>query len=540
MRTPAWARFLSFVSLAAAPFALPAESPPSAPPLPVTTLWQWGPVATSFSSSTDVWNAPASARLFDTTGDGVVNRQDDPSLVLISGNSVHIVTGQGVPCGQSGTTPSACHTGVLRVLDGRTGAEQYSLDKASPDSSGFAGIAVALGDVLRNGTTQIVAVTGEGYVVLVGSTSSPPVAGSMTVLRTSDQPLPGASDTRFGSAGALALGDMDADGTLAIAFGSTVYDTTDDAITLRFTGISGSGGTHPFTAVSVLADLDGQPGLELAAGRTAYRGDGSIFWDRAGLADGFAAVADVDGNGWPEVVLVSSGDVLVLEGTTGMTLHGPLTAPGTGAGGPPVLADFDHDLAPEIGVAKSDRYSVLEPDPLAAVTWQTETHDYSSSTTGSVAFAFEGDHVSDVVYGDECFLWVMDGASGGVRLGLSHTSFTATEMPIVADVDGDSRAELVLASTGADPYLFGCENAVGDPITINGVTWQPSGSASGAYRGVVVYNAASGEWANASALWDEHTFRADATSFRRGGADFLPFLDGFELGDLLGWDAAVP
>jgi len=88
---------------------------------------------------------------------GVVNRQDDPSLVLISGNSVHIVTGQGVPCGQSGTTPSACHTGVLRVLDGRTGAEQYSLDKASPDSSGFAGIAVALGDVAAQRTTQIVA-----------------------------------------------------------------------------------------------------------------------------------------------------------------------------------------------------------------------------------------------------------------------------------------------------------------------------------------------------------------------------------------------
>jgi len=66
-----------------------------------------GPVATSFSSSTDVWNAPASARLFDTNGDGVVNRQDDPSWSDLRQLRPHRYR-SGSALRAIGTTPSAC------------------------------------------------------------------------------------------------------------------------------------------------------------------------------------------------------------------------------------------------------------------------------------------------------------------------------------------------------------------------------------------------------------------------------------------------
>jgi len=73
------------------------------------------------------------------------------------------------------------------------------------------------------------------------------------------------------------------------------------------------------------------------------------------------AVADVDGNGWPEVVLVSSATCSCSKDDRH---DSPRAVDGarTGAGGPP-CSRLRHDLAPEIGVAKSDRYSVLEPDP---------------------------------------------------------------------------------------------------------------------------------------------------------------------------------
>jgi hypothetical protein len=463
--------------------------------------------------------------MFDTNSDGIVNDSDDPSLIFISGNS------NGTICQSSGNSPSACHTGILRILNGRTGEEQYSLDKASVASSGFAGISVAVGDILGNGMVQIAAVTGEGYVVLIGSNSSPPSMESILVLRTSDTPLQNASSASFGSGGALALGDMDADGSLEIAYGRSVYDTTNEAINLRFIGTSGIGGTSSANAISAFAELNSSNGLELVSGRTAYLADGSILWDRSDLQDGFVAVADMDGESGTEVVLVSGGSVTVLEGATGSTLLGPRALAGSGSGGPPVLADFDGDGRLEIGAAMANQYSVLDPNFSTStldLLWQKQTHDLGSSQTGSSAFDFDDDGQDEVIEADECFLWVFDGATGGVRLALPHTSTTSNEMPITTDIDGDGRAELVMISNGADPQTWGCIDGNLDPVTVNGVTWTPSGFGNGAYRGVNALNAAGGEWPDAATLWNQHTFRSNSNGFRLGGIDIMIFSDGFE------------
>lgn len=493
-------------------------------PLNASVRWTWGPTATDFPSSTDVWTAPATARIFDTNSDGAVNELDDPSIIVISGNTTNVSTGLGTTCQSTGTIPTGCRTGVLRMLNGRTGAEQFSLDKASPASSGFAGVSVAVGDVAVNGTVQIAAVTGEGYVVLIGASSLPPTA-PLSVLRTSDQPVPGAGNAAFGFGGGLAIGDMDSDGFPEIAYGATVFSTTGGAIALTFSGAGGVGGSA-FTALSTFADLDGVldvngfTGVELIAGRTAYKADGTVLWNRPFLPDGFNAVADLDLDGYPDVVLVASGQLYVLDGQFGFTKLGPVALPGSGSGGPPVIADFDGDGKPEIGVAMQNFYAVMKPNFATGqidVLWQTPNHDLSSSTTGSSAFDFDGDGVPEVAYADECFLWVFDGPTGTVRHAASHTSFTGTEMPVVADVDGDGRGELVMVSNGVDPSAggWGCLDAGGAPVSVNGVTWQPSPAPGQAYRGITVFGPplsiasappATGQWSPASSLWNEHTF----------------------------------
>src|SRR5262249_47392837 len=149
-------------------------------------------------------------------------------------------------------------------------------------------------------------------------------------------------------------------------YGPTVFSTKNNAITRMWSGAAGVGASASaiWQAISTFADLDGAAdgNLELLAGRTAYKLDGAVLWDRADISDGFPATGELDGDGKPEVVIVGNGQVWILEGATGVTQLGPFTLPGNGAGGPPTVADFDGDGKAEIGVAQQNLYSMLKPN----------------------------------------------------------------------------------------------------------------------------------------------------------------------------------
>ncbi|HEY8038429.1 MAG TPA: VCBS repeat-containing protein, partial [Polyangiaceae bacterium] len=284
-------------------------------------------------------------------------------------------------------------------------------------------------------------------------------------------------------------------------------------ITLAWTGTGGGGGGGIDQYTSTFVDLDGAADghLELLAGNTAYKSNGAVLWNNAALPDGFPGVGDFDKDGKPDPVLVANGKVWVLDGLTGAVVLGPATLPGTGSGGPPTVADFDGSGAPQIGVAMATFYSVMKPNYATKtldVLWKTPNHDLSSSVTGSTVFDFEGDGKAEVIYGDECFLWVFNGQSGAVRFAAPHTSFTATEASLLADVDGDGHAEMVMVSNGADPSSagWGCMDAAGKPGTVNGVTWAQGPTADKGYRGLVVFGDSADSWVGTRTLWSEHTY----------------------------------
>lgn len=475
---------------------------------PVDTLnaviqWRWGPTAVAYPNVTDVWSTPAVARLHDTNCDGRVDALDPPSIVFVSGNAA------GNCCHCTSASPSRCRNGALRVLDGLTGAELWSLrDGVLAGSAGFAGISVALGDVDGDGVTDIVAVTGEGSLVALDGTG-------MLIAQSDFQLAERSVGDGFGWGGGLALADMDGDGTVEVAFGRTVARIAGATISRVFTGSGGQGSwTNPnlTTQLSFFANLDADPEFELVAGRTAYDASGTPLWDRTDLSDGFPAVGDFDRDGTPEVALVTGGRLYILDGATGGTELGPVALGGMGSGGPPTVADFDGDGAPEVGVALANYYVMAKPNYTTMtidVVWQTANHDLSSSVTGSTVFDFEGDGIAEVIYNDECFMWVYDGPTGRVRFAAPTTSFTATESSLVADVDGDGHAEMVMIANGADPSSagWGCNVSPWNvpDATTGRPAWQPPPGAT-AHRGITVFRDAENSWVGTRTLWNQHAY----------------------------------
>ncbi len=493
------------------------EYHPAVGHLDAVVAWSWGqPMPpTDNPNRIDVWSTPAVGRIYDANCDGAVDDLDPPNVVFVSGYAFNQSTGLGACCQCSGNTPTECHRGVLRAVDGRTGETVWTLRAASGTSTGFSGTSVALGDVDRDGRMDVVAATGEGYVVLVDGTGH--------VTRTSDQPIPGAANDSFGWGGGFAIADMDGDGFPEITWGATVFHTTGGAITRAWTGAHGTGAGIT-SNLSTLADLDEDGHLELVAGVTAYRADGTELWNRADLADGFPGVADMNGDHHPEVIVVAPvpgspspgrGTVTILRGSDGVTIAGPFTLTGDGNGGPPTVADFDGDHLPEIGIAQRNYYSMVQLNAAGTgleQVWRTPNHDLSSSVTGSTVFDFEGDGIAEVIYADECFLWVYDGPTGHIRYAGLTSSFTGTETSIVADVDGDGHAEIVQVSNGADMSATGswpCDTAPWnvvstDPNYAHPAWVRPTGDR--AWRGVRVLRDAARTWVGTRPIWNEHTY----------------------------------
>jgi hypothetical protein len=209
------------------------------------------------------------------------------------------------------------------------------------------------------------------------------------------------------------------------------------------------------------------------------------------------------------VVNGGTGSGVLVQTSDGQIIFGPIKIPGGGLGGPPTIGDFDGDGTPEFAVAGGRAYTVFDFDcatstPAACSVdadcgvglacpapgrcsksstpcedldndsdcpatetcvqlsaqrvcapegcqgngfrWSQISQDVSSNRTGSSVFDFEADGATEAVYADECYTRVYDGANGTVLFSQFHTSCTWNENPIIADVDGDLRSEIVVGS----------------------------------------------------------------------------------------------
>ncbi len=255
-------------------------------------------------------------------------------------------------------------------------------------------------DVNGDGTVEVVVVSNDGWVYALRGTDG----GTVWIRNV------GSGDN---NSSRPAVGDVNGDGSpevVVMSANGTVYVFRGSDGSVLWTRNIGSYSAYWFSSSPSIGDVDGDGNLEVviggANGLYALRGtDGSVIWNRSGIYWlNHSAIEDVNGDGIPEVIAVTStswtdlGTLEVLRGTDGTLLW---SRSGNGVG-------FQ---------ATTPKVADLFPSsPGKEIVWGTEYYPdvWIFSSSGSI-------------------LWSVGSSSGG-----AHST-------VVADVDGDRCAELVVA-----------------------------------------------------------------------------------------------
>ncbi len=216
-----------------------------------------------------------------------------------------------------------------------------------------------------------------------------------------------------------------------------------------------------YSPVSLVANLDLEGDPEVVAGNTAYRSDGSTYWHNNALTDGFNAVG---------------GDMIPHRKWSGTDLS--IVTERLSWSRAPAGRQWWSPTVGDVVRAKSACRNTLH-DETGSVKWSSPIVDFTSNVAGSTFFDFEGDGKVEVVHRDENNLQIFRGLDGSVKWTRPSTSSTAYEYPVVADVDADGRADLVVFTD--DRFQDG-------------------------EVGVQVYSDVNRSWSLTRSIWNQHSY----------------------------------
>ncbi|MEW5849910.1 MAG: choice-of-anchor D domain-containing protein [Myxococcota bacterium] len=464
--------------------------------------WKWES-SVNHPAKTQVWITPLVINLTDDDGDGVITRMDIPDVVFsaFDGNDFNM---NPADASQVGAPIPA----VVRALSGDDGHELWTVMPEALQVQSEAGLAA--GDIDGDNWPEVI---GSKFVELEGEEiipGGPKLLGRFARGRLlcfgHDGSFKWESDEwtapkeEMEDGGGPSIADLDQDGFAEVIYRNHVFNHEGR---LLWAGTKGSGSAG-HGGMSVPVDLDGDGYLDLAAGITAYRRDGTILWHRDDVGfDGLPAVADFELDGKPEVV-VHNGELHILNGEDGSDAYPPINlpypAPGcTGAENPeeqpecdtPIptnvaIADFDSDGKPEIAVANKHYLLVYEVD--GTENWRTSIQD-NTGASGPAAFDFEGDGIVEVVYADEQSAFALRGTNGQLIYTAPRSSRTIFEYPAIADVDNDGHANMVVVEN--EPLLRTA-------------------------KGVKMLTNTDGNWVNVRRVWNQHAYHI--TNITESGA----------------------
>jgi len=418
--------------------------------------WTWTTPPAVYLSGSHV--LPLVGNFTDDNNDGAIDLCDTPDVLV----TVH--TGDVSTLG-----------GALVLLAGDTGKEELVFEgSVSPD------VSPAFGDIDGDGLPEVVAAEyGLGRLLAFEHDGNLKWAGD----------LGGWNEVTNSFCTAISLYDLDGDGTVEILAGFEVFDATGK----RLFGVPGNGKEFAgqyYCPTPTAADLDGDGTLEVLFGNSAYRHDGTLLWTVPG-PPGHPHVANFDADPDPEILLTTADGITLIE-ADGTVVFGPVRPTGAEAGAncwgkPGAVHDFDGDGATDAALGSCTDYTVYGIAKSPSPKWSADVSDLSGLATGT-AFDFLGDGVADAIYADEGRIYVYEGKTGAVELTAPRISGTLIEYPVVADVDADGSAEIVVVSNYPD-------GETGPTVT--------------------VLRDANDRWIPARRIWNQHAYHV--TNVREDG-----------------------
>lgn len=383
-------------------------------PWNVAIEWQY-----TVPAGTGVIVMPAVGNLTDDNGDGVINGEDNPDIVFTTWNHNTLV---------------ALHGDGSGLIWERSGYD------------GNSGVAIA--DVDNDGEPEVIASNTSRQIVSVSASGTPEWTSASFSWQFYPQPT---------------VGDLDGDGDVEVVFDIAVVEGATGATVTTLNGISSS------WRAPVIADVDDDGQQEILLAEHAFSPTGTIEFSVSRVGDStFSAVADIDGDPGGESFWVTGNQMHIVDddGTLIRTVN---INPSSSRPGPPSVADFDGDGDVEIAVPGSTQLEMWEVDGTRL--WTQSIQD-NSGIAGVSAYDIDADGIYEVLYADEVSLRIFDGATGTVRYtNTSHSSGTLWEYPVVADVDGDDSAEIVIASNGSVWKGITVLGHAGDGWAKSGPTW---------------------------------------------------------------------
>lgn len=282
-------------------------------------------------------------------------------------------------------------------------------------------------------------------------------------------------DCEFDHATGLIVSDMNHDGSPEIIAGDVILNSDGSE---RAVGQYGDSRGSPtgfgtilegtFPAVADL-DLDGQE--ELITGNTIYDIDGRRIWRNTTYSDGSVSVANLDSDPEGEFV-VAFGNTFRAHDTNGDLLWGEITIPSGNILSSPAIGDLDGDGMVEVVIAGGNELRVMHADGTPG--WTARVTDESGATGASI-FDFDADGIPEVVYIDEVEMIAYNGADGVIKFRSSqHASVTMYDYPVIADVDGNGHADIVVMDEGD--------------------------------AGMEIFRDAADSWAPARSVWNQHAY----------------------------------
>jgi large repetitive protein len=443
--------------------------------------WKWGENKNSYYKTSMVESPPLIINLTDDNGDGLVNDHDVPEVVFAAEQRHFASNG------------AEMQTGRLTALSGDTGQKLFSVFDADHPINVDARFAA--GDIDGDGLPEIVTprYNSTGLIAYEHDGTRKwdnQVQAEQWRINNKDKP----TATYTNSIPALA--DLDGDNQPEIITGPTVTNADGS---VRWTGIfgttswvvgTGSLSIRKYNSIVADLDLDGMP--EVLAGNTVYNRDGSVKWWNKSLYDGTTAVGNLDDDPYPEIVLFTmlpapgggaTPNLYVLE-HDGSIKWGPLNlwvlegGGGQSMGSPPVIADFDGDGQPEIGVKGFLTFFILSKE--GAVKTRINLPYRANGTNQSPAvFDLNGDGRKEIIFNVEDYFRIFDGKDGTLLYEEKFGSgFGGYQNTVVADIDNDQHAEIVSVGYG----------------------WE------GSMDGIRVYRAKNNDWVDARSIWNQTSY----------------------------------